>query len=298
MSKPSQDNELGSSLPWDDLQRARNRLNSKRTRDRERSQIESLEAQKERIWVSNDAIKYQNAQMREAIRAIHQERKSPMSRQNIPIHAVASAMSTSQRPDVSSANRPSAVGPQLKSQQSPLDVAVTTLRNQVGLGPFPSFLPSSVSNLHGSGFQSGGFQGGHEHLASLMLAARDAANPFYPTFNNFQRLQYGSLPLGNLGSAAFHPAMGDFPAAMGISAARPSTRPVNSSQVFQNTRILSNQFQGNVPPQHEASTGSELGALAAAFRHEIRVPCPPPVDDSDGRKPKEWKQKFKRPPNS
>jgi hypothetical protein len=298
MSKPSQDNELDSSLPWDDLQRARNRLNSKRTRDRERSQIERLESQKERIWVSNDAIKYQNAQMREAIRAIHQERKSPMSRQNAPTHAVAPVNSTSLLPDVSSANRRSAVGPQRQSHQSPVHLAASSLRNQVGLGPFPSFLPDIVSNLHGGGFQSGGFQGGHEHLASLMLAARDGANPFYPTFNNFQRLQYASLPLGNLGSAAFHPGMSDFPAARGLNAARLSKLPVNNSQVFQNARILVDHLHGNAPPQPETSIGSDLGAFAAAFRHETPIPCPPPPDHSDGRKPKERKQKLKRPPNS
>lgn len=52
---------------WDEIKKARNRINSQRTRERERLQIEALESEKARLWLSNDAIKYQNKIFREAI---------------------------------------------------------------------------------------------------------------------------------------------------------------------------------------------------------------------------------------
>jgi hypothetical protein len=59
-------------VKWDDVKRARNRINSQRTRERERTQIHSLEAERTRLWLSNDALKYQNSHFREAIRQIHE----------------------------------------------------------------------------------------------------------------------------------------------------------------------------------------------------------------------------------
>ena len=68
---------------WDELKRARNRINSQRTRERERQQIETLEAEKSRLWLSNDAIKYQNQHLREAIFKIREIQAQPSLRQNI-----------------------------------------------------------------------------------------------------------------------------------------------------------------------------------------------------------------------
>jgi hypothetical protein len=59
-------------VKWEDVKRARNRINSQRTRERERAHIESLEAERNRLWISNDALKYQNSHFREAIRLIHE----------------------------------------------------------------------------------------------------------------------------------------------------------------------------------------------------------------------------------
>ncbi|VEU38756.1 unnamed protein product [Pseudo-nitzschia multistriata] len=55
------------SLEWEEVKKARNRINSQRTRERERSQIKNLEAERARLWLSNDAIKFQNRHFREII---------------------------------------------------------------------------------------------------------------------------------------------------------------------------------------------------------------------------------------
>jgi hypothetical protein len=60
---------------WEEVKKARNRINSQRTRERERSQIKSLEAERARLWLSNDAIKFQNQHYREAIGRILEVRE-------------------------------------------------------------------------------------------------------------------------------------------------------------------------------------------------------------------------------
>jgi len=55
---------------WEEVKKARNRINSQRTRERERSSIKSLEAERSRLWLSNDAIKFQNQHYRDTIARI------------------------------------------------------------------------------------------------------------------------------------------------------------------------------------------------------------------------------------
>jgi len=57
---------------WEDVKKARNRINSQRTRERERAQMESLEAERERLWLSNDAIRFQNGHFRQAIHQVRE----------------------------------------------------------------------------------------------------------------------------------------------------------------------------------------------------------------------------------
>lgn len=60
---------------WDEVKKVRNRINSQRTRERERNQIKSLEAERSRLILSNDAIKFQNQRMREVIAQITEIRE-------------------------------------------------------------------------------------------------------------------------------------------------------------------------------------------------------------------------------
>jgi hypothetical protein len=57
-------------LKWNEVKKARNRINSQRTRERERSQIDTLEAERARLLISNDAIRYQNNHFRNAIQQV------------------------------------------------------------------------------------------------------------------------------------------------------------------------------------------------------------------------------------
>jgi len=57
-------------VEWEEVKKARNRINSQRTRERERAQIKSLEVERARLWLSNDAIKFQNRHFRELIAQI------------------------------------------------------------------------------------------------------------------------------------------------------------------------------------------------------------------------------------
>jgi len=55
---------------WEEVKKARNRINSQRIRERERAQIANLEAERARLWLSNDAIRFQNQHFREIIAKI------------------------------------------------------------------------------------------------------------------------------------------------------------------------------------------------------------------------------------
>jgi len=60
---------------WEEVKKARNRINSQRIRERERAQIASLEAERARLWLSNDAIRFQNRHFREVIAKIIEVRE-------------------------------------------------------------------------------------------------------------------------------------------------------------------------------------------------------------------------------
>lgn len=66
--------ESSNPVEWEEVKKARNRINSQRTRERERVQIKSLEAERARLWLSNDAIKFQNRHFRELVAQIQEVR--------------------------------------------------------------------------------------------------------------------------------------------------------------------------------------------------------------------------------
>ncbi len=59
-----------SAFEWEEVKKARNRINSQRIRERERAQIANLEAERARLWLSNDAIRFQNQHFRQVIAKI------------------------------------------------------------------------------------------------------------------------------------------------------------------------------------------------------------------------------------
>mmetsp|Transcript_48 Transcript_48/g.98 ORF Transcript_48/g.98 Transcript_48/m.98 type:complete len:368 (-) Transcript_48:422-1525(-) len=65
---------------WEEVKKARNRINSQRIRERERAQIANLEAERARLWLSNDAIRFQNRHFREVIAKIVEVREMKRSR--------------------------------------------------------------------------------------------------------------------------------------------------------------------------------------------------------------------------
>jgi hypothetical protein len=67
-------------IQWEDVKKARNRINSQRTREREKFQLDSLEAEKTRLTLSNDALIFQNNHFRESIRQITEVQKRRRAR--------------------------------------------------------------------------------------------------------------------------------------------------------------------------------------------------------------------------
>lgn len=67
---------------WEEVKKARNRINSQRIRERERAQIANLEAERARLWLSNDAIRFQNRHFREIITKVIEVRELKRSRTN------------------------------------------------------------------------------------------------------------------------------------------------------------------------------------------------------------------------
>lgn len=65
---------------WEEVKKARNRINSQRIRERERAQIANLEAERARLWLSNDAIQFQNRHFREIIAQILEVREMKRTR--------------------------------------------------------------------------------------------------------------------------------------------------------------------------------------------------------------------------
>ncbi|CAJ1959235.1 unnamed protein product [Cylindrotheca closterium] len=72
---------------WLQLQRSRNRVNSQRTRNREREQIEDLNNERTSLSLANSALKYQNQHLRQAIRDIRNHMSSIQAGfQNAALH--------------------------------------------------------------------------------------------------------------------------------------------------------------------------------------------------------------------
>lgn len=68
---------------WDEVKRARNRVNSRRTREREKEQLDRLESERARLWLSNDALRYQNSHLNEAIKRVREHQAQQMQRSEV-----------------------------------------------------------------------------------------------------------------------------------------------------------------------------------------------------------------------
>jgi hypothetical protein len=79
------DSSGNNKMHWEDVKKARNRINSQRTRERERVQMETLETDKTRLSLSNDALRYQNAHFRDAIQQIREVQR--LRQMNIAVGA-------------------------------------------------------------------------------------------------------------------------------------------------------------------------------------------------------------------
>mmetsp|Transcript_41554 Transcript_41554/g.45102 ORF Transcript_41554/g.45102 Transcript_41554/m.45102 type:complete len:175 (-) Transcript_41554:85-609(-) len=77
-------NQGADSNRWEEAKKTRNRLNSQRTRNNEQAYIKSLEAERCSLWLSNDALKFQNQHYRDMIaRIVHEaEVRDNMNRNN------------------------------------------------------------------------------------------------------------------------------------------------------------------------------------------------------------------------
>ena len=73
MNQDEEDDHQETQAQWSEIKRYRNRINSQRTRERERFQLETLESEKSRLFLSNDALRYQNGHLREAIKKIREQ---------------------------------------------------------------------------------------------------------------------------------------------------------------------------------------------------------------------------------
>lgn len=69
-----------SAFEWEEVKKARWRNYSQRIRERERAQIANLEAERARLWLSNDAIRFQNQHFRQEIAKILEIRKMKRNR--------------------------------------------------------------------------------------------------------------------------------------------------------------------------------------------------------------------------
>lgn len=78
--KDAKKTEAAKTFEWEEVKKARNRINSQRIRERERAQIANLEAERARLWLSNDAIQFQNRHFREVIAKILQVRENKRNR--------------------------------------------------------------------------------------------------------------------------------------------------------------------------------------------------------------------------
>lgn len=81
---PSKKSEASSAFEWEEVKKARNRINSQRIRERERAQIANLEAERARLWLSNDAIKFQNRHFRDIIAKVIEVREMKRNRSAMP----------------------------------------------------------------------------------------------------------------------------------------------------------------------------------------------------------------------
>jgi hypothetical protein len=85
------DNANEANRQWEDVKKARNRINSQRTREREKLQMESMELEKTRLFLSNDALRFQNIYFRDAIQQIAEVQRTRRTRPTEGSSAVDSA---------------------------------------------------------------------------------------------------------------------------------------------------------------------------------------------------------------
>jgi hypothetical protein len=132
---------------WSEIKRYRNRLNSQRTRVRERIQLDSLESERCRLHLSNTALQYHNKHLRDTIRRIREhslrndESRMSMSSQEAPARTISYQPSRIQAPQqtaaaaASSLRRPPALLQQsLQASSGPMHIGMA-FQHQVTANP-------------------------------------------------------------------------------------------------------------------------------------------------------------------
>lgn len=243
----SGDDHGDSSRQWNELRRARNRINSQRTRERERFQIESLEAQRTRLWLSNDAIRYQNNHIRSAIRKIRELKSGKAGWQpgTRTTHASASAPTAH--------TRAPSISPLRSAQHTGISPVGQRLDSTTPAVP-PSSIPivtAATAAAHAASLQ--GLP--NANLASLMLGNDVPAT--------------GGFLTQNTGIAGIHPLV---QSTFGSGVLPPATNRTVNQILLSNPQLAASLFQGdadrNVLPALSLS-GTEMARLRGAELEQL-----------------------------
>eukprot|EP00980_Cylindrotheca_fusiformis_P026894 scaffold17901_cov157-Cylindrotheca_fusiformis.AAC.1 len=108
---------------WTEVKKDRNRLNAKRSRNRQQQQISTLEAENMRLAVSNDALRFQNTHLKDAILRINEEREKKK--------VAAKESSKTMPPPSNQISQP--LSSQISQQQLAADPICRPLSNQMSL---------------------------------------------------------------------------------------------------------------------------------------------------------------------
>jgi hypothetical protein len=154
---------------WNEVKKARNRINSQRTRERERVQIDMLEAEKTRLWLSNDAIKYQCKHMRDAIIQIREYTADPSALQSRS--ATSSAHQSTQNRALSSLRE--AAGQQFVQAGAPLTLQEQHVQTGAPMGQVPQSLAELM--IANDGGASAGVLSQHPGFGLNAMARRNFA---------------------------------------------------------------------------------------------------------------------------
>ena len=220
-------------IEWEEVKKVRNRINSQRTRERERSQIKSFEAERACLWLSNDAIKFQNRHFRETIAQILKVRDLKRSRAATN-GAMGGGMESSASSVASSALAASLGAAGGLVGGSPMSMPMQMRHNPGMVGSLGGVDP--LGSAHGGLFQSSRLPASvtnFNDLSDADLLARHQATTL--EMQNMMRQQGAMERLGGGGSGMgglnmslngnTHPGIGRM---VGSSVGAPSSRGMNS----------------------------------------------------------------------